>query len=609
MDLGSISPAHSQDGFEQELTTISTGDDKHFSAAGRAAFFLKGKIKGDYLLTMSYDSDKDTREKLFRDISPDEFYPIYGDSSIRGFDAQSTGRFYVRVDKNRSYLLYGDFTTQAGNNEARVLGAYNRSLTGVRGHYENSFLSGSAFASQDKSRQVIDEIPALGVSGPYFLKNAELVENSEKIEIITRDRNQPSLVIKSVPMSRFSDYEIEALTGRILFKEPVSSRDSNLNLVYIRATYEVSQNGPDYWVYGGDLQLKLHNRLEIGGNYVRDENPLDQQELGSVNATIKLAEKTFLLAEWAHMSRQLTELSGSSGQGDGKRVELRHESENLNARFYGYQTDTGFDNPSSSITKGRTEVGAKLRYTLSKKTALSTEAIFSEDQATNGNLKGVIVNLEQAITSFLKGELGVRYAKESATPSQTIGSNTFTPTENTTVRVKLGMQIPFYSKLGLFAEYEQSVNSINSRSVAVGSDYQIAPLTRLYVRHELISSLAGQFSLNDSQQRNTTLMGVESEYMKDGHLFSEYRMRDSVSGRDAEAAVGLRNGWQLTPGIRLNTNAERITTLGGSTSNDATALGLGLEYTGSPLWKGSTRLEFRTSHDERQLSWYDRTGL
>ncbi len=61
---------------------------------------------------MAYDSDKDTEERLFRDIQPDRFYPVYGDASVRGFDAQSTGRFYVRVDKNRSYLLYGDFTTE-----------------------------------------------------------------------------------------------------------------------------------------------------------------------------------------------------------------------------------------------------------------------------------------------------------------------------------------------------------------------------------------------------------------------------------------------------------------------------------------------------------------
>ena len=587
MDPGAITPARSQDGFEQELQAISTSsDDKRISAAGRAAFFLKGKIKGDYLLTVSYDSDKDTREKLFRDINPDEFYPVYGDSSIRGFDAQSTGKFYVRIDKNRSYLLYGDFTTQS-QAEARVLGAYNRSLTGVRGHYENSLMSANVFASQDRSRQIVDEIPALGVSGPYYLRTADIVANSEKIEIITRDRNQPSLIIRSVPMSRFSDYEIEALTGRIIFKEPLASRDSSLNPVYIRATYEAFQGGSEFWVAGGDAQLKLHQRLEIGGSYLRDENPLDRQEMGSVNATIKLAEKTFLLAEWARITRQ------TSGQGDGRRIELRHDGENLNLRIYGNQTENGFDNPSSAIAKGRTEVGAKARYTLNKKTALTTEAIFSEDAATLGNRKGIIVNIEHAVARYLKGELGVRYAKESATPSQTVGDATLTPTENTSIRAKLGLQLPFFTKLGLFAEYEQSIQASDRRTVAFGGDYQLAPQTRLYARHELISSLSGQFALNGSQQRNTTLLGIESEYMKDGHLFSEYRMRDALSGRDSESAVGLRNGWQLTSGIRLNTNVERITTIGGATANDSTALGAGVEYTGSERWKGSTRLEYR----------------
>ncbi len=593
MDLGAITPTHSQDGFEQELRTISaSSDDKRLSAAARAAFFLKGKIKGDYLLTMSYDSDKDTREKLFRDISPDEFYPVYGDSSVRGFDAQSTGRFYVRVDKNRSYLLYGDFTTQSPS-DVRVLGAYNRSLTGVRGHYENSLVSANGFASQDRSRQVVDEIAAQGVSGPYYLSTADTVANSEKIEIITRDRNQPSLIIKAVPMSRFSDYEIETLTGRLIFKEPINSRDSNLNLVYIRATYEVFQGGSPFWIAGGDAQLKLHERLEIGGSYVRDENPLDRQELGSVNGTIKLAEKTFLLAEWAHMERQTT--AGGAASGDGKRVEVRHEDERFSARIYGNQTDTGFDNPSSAIAKGRTELGAKTRYSLNSKAALTTEAIFSEDAVTHGNRKGAIANLEYSVIRYLKAELGIRYARESATPSQTTGDLTLTPTETTSIRAKLGMQLPFYNKISLFGEYEQSVESADRRTAAIGGDYQFAPQSRLYARHELISSLAGQFSLNGSQQRNTTIVGVESEYMKEGHLFSEYRLRDAVSGRDAEAAVGLRNGWQLASGIRLSTNLERITTVGGLANNDSTAVGAGLEYTGSNRWKGSTRLEYRTS--------------
>src|SRR5207248_785915 len=106
-----------------------------------------------------YDSMKQ-RERLFRDIQPDEFYPVYGDSSVRGYDAQSTGKLYVRIDKKRCYLLYGDFTTAAQSTEVRGLGNYSRSLNGVREHFENSKVSGNIWASQDSTKQVIEELPA-----------------------------------------------------------------------------------------------------------------------------------------------------------------------------------------------------------------------------------------------------------------------------------------------------------------------------------------------------------------------------------------------------------------------------------------------------------------
>lgn len=588
-DFGAIQPTESRDGFDQELRNFSVeSGDKRASAAGRAAFFLKGKIKGDYLLTMAYDSDKDSKERLFRDIQPDQFYPVYGDSSLRGYDAQSSSRFYVRVDKNRSYLLYGDFTTQ-NTVDVRLLGAYNRSLTGVRSHYENTFVSANVFASRDNSRQVVDEIPAQGVSGPYYLTQSGLLVNSEKVEIITRDRNQPSLVLNSVVMSRFADYELEELTGRILFKEPISSRDSSLNPNYIRVTYEVEQGGSEFWVAGGDVQVKLHERVEVGGSYVRDANPLDGTDLGSVNATVKLADQTFLIGEWAHIERD------TSGSGDGMRFELLHESQFLNARLYGYRTDDGFDNPSSSIQKGRIELGAKLRYSLTKTTAVTADALFSEDRNTGGNRQGFLVNLEHSLNRFVKAEVGVRYARESAAPSQTLGDATFTPTENTSVRTRVGVQLPFFTKVSLFGEYEQAIRNFDRRIMALGGDYQVTSASRIYARHEFISSLDGQDTLNSSQHKNTTLVGIDSDYMKDGHVFSEYRLRDSISGRDAEAAIGLRNGWQLTSGLRLNTNIERISTFGGEIDNSATAVAGGLEYTGSELWKGSSRLEYRSS--------------
>ena len=57
-------------------------------------------------------------------------------------------------------------------------------------------------------------------------------------------------------------------------------------------------------------------------------------------------------------------------------------------------------------------------------------------------------------------------------------------------------------------------------------------------------SLTGPYGLNNQQRQNATVIGLNTEYAKeDGSLFSEYRVRDAISGGDAEAAMGLRNLW------------------------------------------------------------------
>ena len=95
-----VSPVRTDDAFEREIRRWERQfNNGKANASARTAFFIKGQIKGEYLLTAAYDSDKDTRARLLRDIRPDEFYPVYGDRSLRGFDARSAERLYVRVDK------------------------------------------------------------------------------------------------------------------------------------------------------------------------------------------------------------------------------------------------------------------------------------------------------------------------------------------------------------------------------------------------------------------------------------------------------------------------------------------------------------------------------
>jgi uncharacterized repeat protein (TIGR01451 family) len=591
---GSIVPARSQDGFEEELRSFAvSGEEGRFNGGGRAAFFLKGKIQGEYLLTAGFDSEKETSERLFRDIQPDEFYPVYGDSATRGFDAQSTSRLYVRVDKKKCYLLYGDYVTTS-QSETRSLGNYSRSLTGIREHYEKNALTANLWASYDSSSQVIEELPANGTSGPYLFRTANAIVNSEKVEIITRDRNQPSLILKTVPMSRFADYEFEPFTGRILFRAPVPSLDPNLNPISIRVTYEVDNGGEKFWVYGIDAQAKMTSWLEVGGAAVRDENPLGNYSLYSGNTTMKLAPRTFLIGEVAQSVTEETD--GFAG-----RVELRHQDAKTDARIYYGRAENTFSNSASLLSAGRMEAGGKASYRINSNTRLVGQALVTESIETDAARKGVRVDIERTFPNQVRFEFGARYSTETDRPASP-STQGVTPNEVTSLRTKITTPIPKVKGASLYGEYENDVIEPDKRLVAVGGDYQLKPKTRLYARHEFINAIGGPFELNSVQQRNTTLIGLDTEYMKDGSLFNEYRMKDAMSGRDAEAATGLRNLWHLAEGVRLNTTFERISPVSGVDDNEATsAATAAIEYTRQPDWKATARLELRTSEPNDSL--------
>ncbi len=602
LDARGFAPTRAEDGFEQEIQHVSRswGDGKR-DAAGRAAMFLKGKVKGEYLLTLAYDSDKNTKERLFRDIQPDEFYPIYGDSSIRGFDAQSTGRFYVRIDKNKSYLLYGDFNTSPLN-EVRKLSNYSRSLTGIKQHYETGRVSANVFASRDTTRQVIDEFPATGTSGPFVLSRISGLINSEKIEILTRSRNQPSVIIRTLPLSRFVDYELEVLTGRIIFKSPIASLDEELNPISIRITYEVDQGGDDFWAAGADAQFRLSEQVEIGAMIVDDRNPLDKFRMAGVNAIARLADRTFLIAELARTRREILSGAAMRGekQGNAQRVEFRHVNGDLDVNLYAGRTDRGFDNPSASLASGRKEMGGKLSYRLDEKTRLQGEILHTEDVVAGYKRDGMLITVERTLENGLRLEGGIRHARDSQ-PRLAVANSKPVDDEFTSVRARITGEVPGLKDAAAYIEAEVDVEDTSRKLAAIGADYRLGNNSRIYARHEFITSLTGPYGLNSQQRQNATVVGLNLDYMKDGSVFSEYRIRDAISGGDAEAAFGLRNLWTLSAGLQLQTGFERIHALSGKGDAEATAITFGLEYTANPLWKGSTRLELRTSRNSDSI--------
>jgi uncharacterized repeat protein (TIGR01451 family) len=580
------------DGFEQQLNLFSMQNaDGSFGASGHAALFLKGKILGQNLLTLAYDSDKTTQSQLFRDIQPDQFYPIYGDSSVRGFDAQSTSKAYLRIDHGTSYVVYGDFLT-SDPSTANSLSNYSRSMTGVQEHYSNNHVNLTGFASYDSLTQVVDELPANGTSGPFILSNPNGVENSEKVEVLTRDRNQPSVILDIRELTRFADYEFEPLSGELLLKAPLPSLDSNLNLLSLRITFEVNSGGDRFWVGGGTGTIKLNSLLQLGGTFVDDSNPADPNKLFGINSKLTLPGKTAFSAEFAGTDHTLTE-----GLGFGYRLEMQHDGEKLKAKAYFGRTDQDFDNATSILNKGRGEDGLKTSYTLGHGMRLLGEYIRTEDVTLGGVQQGGHAAIEKSFKGNIQTQFGFRHAETTAVPASPEQVGT-TPNSLDTLESKISFPVPRFNRLTVSSDYEQDVSNSSKRVLAFGANYRFWEKGRVYFRQEVISSLGDIYALNPLQRRNTTQVGIESVYFKDARVFSEYRIHDDIDGRDAEAAIGLRNNWHIAKGLTANTTVESVRTLNNvvnGVSVNALALTGALEYTAHENWKASARSEWRGS--------------
>ena len=663
-----MEPTRTNDGFDREIRHFSrVFSDGKGSVGARSAFFLKGVVKGEYLLTAAYDSDKETRLRLATDIQPDAFYPVYGDASLKGEDAKSATALYVRVDKEKSYLLYGDFATGDGFSQRsgggavaslqqRSLGAYNRSATGLRWHYEKGAVTGNVFAINDTLRQVVEEFASQG-SGPYGLRNNGAVAGTEKVEVLVRDRNQPSRILSTRMLGRLADYSFEPFSGRIVLSQFLSSLDSNLNPVSLRVTYEVDQGGDAFWVVGADGQLRINGQLEVGGSVVDDQNPLAANRLASANIGVRISPTTMLVAEVAQTQGTVNTKSvnqsslpgfvGQSGDVSGQawRVELAHEGERTDARLFVGESDTGFNNLAAPLTGGRSEAMLSGGLKLTDAAKLYGKAQHSEDRNPGTSQRdagevGLLLNLTERVTL----DVGLRSLRETAGTSTISQSSPFastagltgsivtgsggsavgfgnqtidpvtglpqissgsllngTATNSTlglssdTVRVGLGFKVN--DRLSVGGEVEQDLSGEPRNRYALGGDYRIAERTRVYARAESQTGLSAPSAVTtDDRASNAVVFGVDTSYWRDTQLFSEYRLRDALSGQDVQQASGVRNGWDIAPGIRMNTAYEWTQVVSG-TAPTTQAASVGLDYTAHPMWRGSTKLEYRTSGD------------
>lgn len=221
-----------------ELVGATGGLGSNLSTNARLAGFMKGKLFGDVFVTAQADTgessigelftnflDKDPSELIDR-IDDDRTYTTFGDDSTITDETPSQGKFYVKVEKGSSQVLWGNFLNNiTGTEFARV----SRSLYGGQLKYRTEASTGNGdpyfsidgFIAQQGTIPHRDEFRSTGNS-VYFLSFQDLVVGDEKLTVEARDPFNGGIKSRR-ELIYGEDYDIDYIQGRIILDEPLPS--------------------------------------------------------------------------------------------------------------------------------------------------------------------------------------------------------------------------------------------------------------------------------------------------------------------------------------------------------------------------------------------------
>ncbi|MEE8244728.1 MAG: DUF11 domain-containing protein, partial [Pseudomonadales bacterium] len=302
---------------------------------GRIAFYAKGMIRGEWLLTAAYDTDKDTERQLRQQIDPNRFYTLYGDGTNQRYDAESQRKLYLKLERSDFEALVGDFDTGFDRTEVTK---YTRTLNGVKAGYYGERVKVDAFASDTNQGLEFDEIRGDGTSGTYRLSKRNVVINSERVSLVTRDRLQLDQVIDRLALTRYLDYSIDFDAGSLIFKQPVFSQDPSFNPIFIEVEYEVERDGVgDDLVAGTRIAYRIdHDDSEVALTYVNDSATGAKGDLIGADLNWQITPQNQLRVEAA---RTDTDAAGSA---HAYLLEAEHRSEKLAGRVFVREQELGF---------------------------------------------------------------------------------------------------------------------------------------------------------------------------------------------------------------------------------------------------------------------------
>ncbi len=292
---------------------------------GRVAVFAEGTYANGTEVIASLDTQEGELDELFSNvlekdpnsvlsrIDPRDVHATFGDDSSTQDLTPSSGKVYVRVEREGDYFMLGDFRSEIGGNDY-VQG--NRSLYGVsakvatKQHTKDGEprASLSVYAADAGTLQAREIFRGTGGS-LYFLERQDILRGSETLTVVVRDTNT-GRVLERRTLVLGRDYTVNSTQGSIVLTQPLEGfTDTSLlqttpggdveTVLIAQYEYTPTLTDPDSLALGARAEFWPTETLRFGVSATSEETETGEQTTVAADVLLNIGKNSYVRLDYA----------------------------------------------------------------------------------------------------------------------------------------------------------------------------------------------------------------------------------------------------------------------------------------------------------------------